>query len=71
MKARVHGLPTSPGRRHPREAIVLGLKELDEGTFLISHRMIYFSHTFKGQHGAKNVLQRYATGGGEIHDLEF
>ena len=55
----------------PKEAIVLGLKELDEGTFPISHRMIYFSHTFKGQHGAKSVLQRYATGGGEIYDLEF
>lgn len=55
----------------PREAIVLGLKELDEDAFPIAHRMVYFSHTFKGQHGARDVLKRYAEGGGEIYDLEF
>ena len=55
----------------PREAIILGLKELDEATFPIAHRMVYFSHTFKGQHGARNVLERYGQGGGEIYDLEF
>jgi saccharopine dehydrogenase (NAD+, L-lysine forming) len=55
----------------PREAIVLGLKELDEDSFPIAHRMVYFSHTFKGQHGARSVLERYAKGGGEIYDLEF
>ena len=55
----------------PKEAIVLGLKELNEDTFPIAHRMVYFSHTFKGQHGAKDVLARYAEGGGEVYDLEF
>ena len=55
----------------PTEAIILGLKELNEDCFPIRHRMVYFSHTFKGQHGAKDVLKRYATGGGEIFDLEF
>ena len=33
--------------------------------------MVYFSHTYKGQHGARDVLERYASGGGEIYDLEF
>ena len=55
----------------PKEAIILGLKELNEGHFPIGHRMVYFSHTFKGQHGARNVLERFAKGGGEIYDLEF
>lgn len=55
----------------PKEAIILGLKELNEDRFPIGHRMIYFSHTFKGQHGASNVLARYVQGGGEIYDLEF
>jgi len=55
----------------PKEAIILGLKELNEDCFPIGHRMVYFSHTFKGQHGARNVLERYAKGGGEIYDLEF
>ena len=55
----------------PKDAIILGLKELNEDDFPIAHRMIYFSHTFKGQHGADAVLARYTKGGGEIYDLEF
>jgi saccharopine dehydrogenase (NAD+, L-lysine-forming) len=55
----------------PKEAIILGLKELNQDQFPIGHRMIYFSHTFKGQHGASDVLERYAKGGGKIFDLEF
>ena len=55
----------------PKEAVILGLKELNEDSFPIGHRMIYFSHTYKGQHGARDVLARYAQGGGEIYDLEF
>ena len=57
--------------RAPKDAIILGLKELNEDCFPIGHRMIYFSHTYKGQHGAGEVLARYAQGGGEIYDLEF
>jgi saccharopine dehydrogenase (NAD+, L-lysine forming) len=57
--------------RAPREAIILGLKELRDDQFPISHQMVYFSHTFKGQHGAGKVLERYASGGGKIYDLEF
>jgi saccharopine dehydrogenase (NAD+, L-lysine-forming) len=55
----------------PADAIVLGLKELADADGAISHTQIYFSHTFKGQSGADAVLQRYASGGGELFDLEF
>lgn len=55
----------------PADAIVLGLKELADADDAISHTQIYFSHTFKGQSGADAVLQRYASGGGELFDLEF
>lgn len=64
-------ITTSNWKNAPREAIILGLKELAEDTTLIYHRQIYFSHTFKGQKGAKTVLERYTKGGGEIYDLEF
>jgi saccharopine dehydrogenase (NAD+, L-lysine-forming) len=55
----------------PADAIVLGLKELADADDAIGHTQIYFSHTFKGQSGADAVLQRYASGGGELFDLEF
>jgi saccharopine dehydrogenase (NAD+, L-lysine-forming) len=55
----------------PADAIVLGLKELADSDAAIAHTQIYFSHTFKGQSGADAVLQRYASGGGELFDLEF
>jgi len=55
----------------PADAIVLGLKELADADAAIAHTQIYFSHTFKGQSGADAVLQRYASGGGELFDLEF
>lgn len=55
----------------PADAIVLGLKELADADTAIAHTQIYFSHTFKGQSGADAVLQRYASGGGELFDLEF
>jgi len=55
----------------PVDTIIIGLKELAESATAISHRHIYFSHTFKGQEGSALVLQRYAEGGGAIFDLEF
>lgn len=55
----------------PADAVILGLKELADSDTAIAHTQIYFSHTFKGQSGAEAVLQRYATGGGQLFDLEF
>jgi len=55
----------------PADAVILGLKELAEADSAIGHTQIYFSHTFKGQSGAAAVLQRYASGAGQLFDLEF
>ena len=64
---------TAPGSwcDAPRDAFVLGLKELPDDTFPLEHRHIYFAHVYKGQAGAKDVLRRYVEGGGALYDLEF
>lgn len=55
----------------PREAIILGLKELPEEDTPLAHRHIFFAHAFKGQPGAERILRRFAEGGGTIYDLEY
>ena len=55
----------------PKEAFILGLKELELKDFPIIHRHIYFAHVFKGQDEAAQILSRFKAGGGEILDLEF
>ena len=55
----------------PENSIILGLKELPETNDPISNTHIYFSHTYKGQTGAQEVLCRFKNGGGKILDLEY
>ena len=54
-----------------RSTIILGLKELPESTDPIRQTHVYFAHCFKGQDGAAELLTRFSTGGGAIHDIEF
>ncbi|WP_397541740.1 saccharopine dehydrogenase [Roseovarius salis] len=55
----------------PRDAIILGLKELpDDGTPL-PHRHIMFGHAYKGQHTGRRLLERFKAGGGTLYDLEY
>ena len=63
----------APGswRDAPRDAFVLGLKELTDDTFPLEHRHIYFAHVYKGQAGAEDMLRRYVHGGGALYDLEY
>ena len=63
----------TPGswRDAPRDAFVLGLKELTDDTFPLEHRHIYFAHVYKGQAGAEDVLRRFLHGGGILYDLEY
>jgi hypothetical protein len=58
-------------RDAPRDAFILGLKELPNDSFPLEHRHIYFAHVYKGQAGAEDVLRRYVEGGGILYDLEF
>lgn len=55
----------------PANAYVLGLKALPEDTTPIEGRHLYFAHAYKGQQGARELLARFAAGGGEILDLEY
>ncbi|KAJ3152068.1 Saccharopine dehydrogenase [Geranomyces michiganensis] len=57
----------------PRDAFVIGLKELpeDDTTSPLVHRHIMFAHCFKRQAGWDALLKRFDAGGGELFDLEF
>lgn len=55
----------------PRDAVVLGLKELPEDPAELTHRHIFFGHAYKGQPGAAELLGRFAAGGGALFDLEY
>lgn len=57
-------------RNAPKEAFVLGLKELLDDTYPLHHRHIHFGHVFKGQPGAEQMLGRFRAGGGQLFDLE-
>jgi len=55
----------------PKDAIILGLKELPEDTFSLIHQHIYFAHAYKEQSGWQTLLSRFKAGGGELFDLEY
>jgi saccharopine dehydrogenase (NAD+, L-lysine forming) len=55
----------------PEDAIIIGLKELENKSFPLIHRHIHFAHCFKGQAGSKETLTRFARGGGLLYDLEY
>ena len=58
-------------REAPDEAIILGLKELPEDTYSLTHQHIFFAHAYKGQSGARELLTRFKQGSGQIFDLEY
>lgn len=53
------------------DVVVVGIKELPDDPEELRHRHIYFAHAYKGQHGADELLQRFAAGGGQLLDLEY
>jgi saccharopine dehydrogenase (NAD+, L-lysine-forming) len=55
----------------PRDAFVLGLKDLPAQRSPLAHRHIYFGHAYKGQPGWRDTLQRFVQGDGSLYDLEF
>ncbi|MEU0193398.1 saccharopine dehydrogenase [Streptomyces afghaniensis] len=55
----------------PRDAVVLGLKELPGEPAQLAHRHIFFGHAYKSQPGAAGLLRRFAAGGGALFDLEY
>jgi len=63
-------VPTETWPNAPKDAIILGLKDLPEN-FPLVHNHIYFGHCYKGQEGAKELLTRFKNGGGCLWGLEF
>ncbi|MBK6015983.1 saccharopine dehydrogenase [Streptomyces sp. MBT53] len=55
----------------PKDAVILGLKELPDEPAGLTHRHIFFGHAYKGQPGATDLLRRFGTGGGALLDLEY
>jgi saccharopine dehydrogenase (NAD+, L-lysine forming) len=54
----------------PKDAFVLGVKDLPKGDGDLVHRHIYFGHVFKDQPGWEHTLSRFVKGGGTLYDLE-
>lgn len=55
----------------PEDVYVVGIKELPDEPAQLRHRHIFFAHAFKGQDGAGELLDRFASGGGELLDVEY
>ncbi|OUR96786.1 hypothetical protein A9Q84_10620 [Halobacteriovorax marinus] len=62
---------TSSWTGAPLNAIITGLKELDDQDFALSHRHIHFAHVFKNQTGYEKTLSRFIKGEGKLFDLEY
>ena len=54
----------------PDNAIILGLKELEESDSILKRRHIHFAHVYKEQAGWQQFLNRFQ-GDGRLYDLEF
>jgi saccharopine dehydrogenase (NAD+, L-lysine-forming) len=55
----------------PENAIIFGLKELNEDGPDLLHRHIMFGHAYKGQTDGPALLKRFKRGGGTLFDLEY
>jgi saccharopine dehydrogenase (NAD+, L-lysine-forming) len=55
----------------PDDAIIFGLKELNENGPDLRHQHIMFGHAFKGQADGPTLLRRFKRGGGTLFDLEY
>lgn len=55
----------------PRDAVILGLKELPEEPDTLKHSHIYFAHAYKKQSGWQRTLNRFLKGGGSLLDIEY
>ncbi|MDC1175555.1 saccharopine dehydrogenase [Bacteriovoracaceae bacterium] len=71
QRAGCHLLEAGSWKTSPLDTIILGLKELEDEDFDLSHRHIYFAHLYKGQDGAHKTLERFRNGDGKLYDLEY
>ena len=57
--------------RAPKDAIILGLKELSDDVERLEHKHIMFGHAFKGQTSGLKLLKKFKAGKGLLYDLEY
>jgi saccharopine dehydrogenase (NAD+, L-lysine-forming) len=62
---------TATWKSAPKDAIIVGLKELPADNSDLTHQHVFFCHAFKNQGGWKEELQRFARGGGSLFDMEY
>ena len=55
----------------PDDSLIFGLKELPDDGMPLRHRHIMFGHAYKGQVAGRVLLDRFASGGGTLYDLEY
>ncbi|KAF6844179.1 saccharopine dehydrogenase [Colletotrichum musicola] len=64
-------VPEESWKETPKDHIILGLKEIEEGTWPLERVHIHFQHAMKGQAGWAEALSRYPRGNGVLLDLEY
>jgi saccharopine dehydrogenase (NAD+, L-lysine-forming) len=55
----------------PRDALVLGVKELPQHPASLPGNYAHFAHLYKEQRGWQNELSRFQRGDGTLYDLEY
>ena len=55
----------------PKNAVILGLKELPQNPTRLKNTHIYFAHAFKEQNGWQDLLSRFEAGAGNLLDIEY
>ncbi len=55
----------------PKDAVILGLKELPKAPEVLKHAHIYFAHAYKEQSGWQALLTRFLNGHGSLLDIEY
>lgn len=55
----------------PKDAIILGLKELPATPSQLTNTHIYFAHAYKQQTGWQDLITRFLDGGGDLLDIEY
>ena len=63
--------PSESWKNAPKDAWILGLKELPLDRFPLTHKHIYFAHAYKYQKGWLELLKRFENGKGVLYDLEY
>ena len=64
-------VPSGSWPQAPRDAVIVGIKELQGGIAALRHRFIHFAHIFKDQQGWREELGRFEAGGGTLYDIEY